>query len=61
MGDKSIKNRDWSGAVGQAMRPLPKGAKKAFLDKRDEELFKSGAGLSAPPKKKKKKLKPFAG
>ena len=29
MGDKTVKDRDWSNAVGQAARPLSEEAKKA--------------------------------
>ena len=30
MGDKTVKDRDWSNSVGQAARQLPEGAKKAL-------------------------------
>ena len=35
MSDKTVKNRDWSNAIGQALRPLPEGAKKV-LEKKQE-------------------------
>ena len=56
MGDKSVPNRDWSGAVGQAMRPLPKGAKKAF-EKAEEakKISEFAKGKAIRPISKKKK------
>jgi hypothetical protein len=56
MGDKSVPNRDWSGAVGQAIRPLPKGAKKAF-EKAEEakKISEFAKGKAIRPISKKKK------
>ena len=56
MGDKSIKNRDWSGAVGQAMRPLPKGAKKALEEAEEaKKISEFAKGKAIRPISKKKK------
>ena len=56
MGDKSVPNRDWSGAVGQAIRPLPKGAKKAF-EKAEEakKISEFAKGKAVRPISKKVK------
>jgi hypothetical protein len=40
MGDKTVKNRDWSGAIGQAARPLPEGAKKVLEKKHEEKKIR---------------------
>ena len=47
MGDKSVKNRDWSGATGQAARPLPEEAKEALKDIREEKKIKELANKQA--------------
>ena len=48
MGDKSVKYRDWSGATGQAARPLSEEAKKALEGaveaKKISEFAKGKAG-----------------
>ena len=56
MGDKSVKNRDWSGAIGQAARPLPEEAKKALkaLKSSKDEAMRP---LPEPVKKILKKKK----
>ena len=58
MGDKSVpaKDRDWSGAVGQAMRPVPEEAKKAF-EKAEEakKISEFAKGKAIRPISKKKK------
>ena len=56
MGDISIKNRNWSGAVGQPMRQLPKEAKKAF-EKAEEakKISEFAKGKAAKQISKKKK------
>ena len=43
MGDKSVKNRDWSGAIGQAARELPKELKNVL------KLKKIAEGKAAKP------------
>ena len=47
MGDKSVKNRDWSGATGQAAGPLPEEAKEALKDIREEKKIKELANKQA--------------
>jgi hypothetical protein len=47
MGDKSVKNRDWSGATGQAARPLPEEAKEALKDIREAKKIKELANKQA--------------
>ena len=53
MGDKSVpaKDRDWSGAIGQAARPLPEEAKKAIVP---EELSALSTGIRKVGKDQKK-------
>ena len=58
MGDKSVpaKDRDWSGAVGQAMRPLPEEAKKALEEAEEaKKISEFAKGKAARPISKKKK------
>ena len=56
IGDKSVPNRDWSGAVGQAMRQLPKGAKKALEEAEEaKKISEFAKGKAIRPISKKKK------
>ena len=48
MGDKSVKNRDWSGAIGQAARPLPEKAKKLEKKKKFRVLKSPHSGSRIP-------------
>jgi len=56
MGDKSIKNRDWSGAVGQAMAPLPEEVKKVLEEAEEaKKISEFAEGKTIRPISKKKK------
>jgi len=50
MGDKSVKNRDWSGATGQAAGPLPEEAKTALEEAEEAKKIREFAkGKTAGP------------
>ena len=56
MGDKSVQDRDWSGATGQAARPLSEEAKKAFegaVEAKKISEFAKGKAIRPISKKKK--------
>ena len=43
MGDKSVKDRDWSGAIGQAAGPLPEEAKTALEEAEEAKKIREFA------------------
>jgi hypothetical protein len=47
MGDKSVKDRDWSGATGQAARPLPEEAKTALEEAEEAKKIREFAKRKA--------------
>ena len=56
MGDKTVKDRDWSNAVGQAARPLSEEAKKALeeaVEAKKISEFAKGKAVSPISKKVK--------